>query len=371
MALAVLSKVVSPSRQMGSRLSTSVSARSADGMREAAVAGQLLDFLGVKGLGYRTPPTPLTGGWETYTYGLEFEPERALPLLRGPLVLRVYATDGGTPRARHEFAVQSFAYGHGFPVARPLLLVEDDKPFGGPFLLMERLPGRSLLDVVRRRPWRLWDLPGRMADLHARLHQLPPDGFPDADGDLLGRSLNEIRARVLAYGLHGLRPGIDWLLENRPARGGMPRPLHLDWHPMNLIYAGGSALYALDWTEADVGDRHADVATTLLELLCCPAPVPARWQRPFASAVRGIIVRRYLRAYRRQLPVDEERLTYYGAWAALRRLARYGRWLSVGPGSTGYKPSSLRHVGPAHCEKLCRYFARHSKVEVHLDCENV
>jgi aminoglycoside phosphotransferase (APT) family kinase protein len=353
---------------MGAQTSTSVSARSAGATRDEAVAGQLLDFLAVPGLRYRTRPTPLLGGWETYTYGLEFEPEPALPLLRGPLVLRIYATDNGTPRARHEFAVQSFVHGHGFPAPRPLLLVQDDEPFGGPFLLMERLSGGSLLETLRQRPWRLWDLPGRMADLHARLHQLPPDGFPDADGDLLDRSLNEIRARVTAYGLYGLRPGIDWLLANRPERTGTPRPLHLDWHPMNLIYSGGN-LYGLDWTEADVGDRHADVATTLLMLLGCPMPAPVRWQRPFVPLARGVVARRYLRAYRRRLPLDGTRLNYYGAWAALRRLARYGRWLSVGPGSTGCKPSALRHVGPAHCETLCHYFARHSGVEVKLDCE--
>jgi hypothetical protein len=102
---------------------------------------------------------------------------------------------------------------------------------------------------------------------------------------------------------------------------------------------------------------------------CCPPPPSARWQRPFVPLARGVIARRYLRGYRRRLPIDDKRLTYYGAWAALRRLALYGRWLSVGPGSSGCKPSALRHVGPAHCETVCRYFARHSGVEVKLDCE--
>src|SRR5579883_3580427 len=100
MAAAVLSNVISPSRQLGSRSAAGAAGQSAGSKRDGAVADQLLGFLGVAGLRYRTPPTPLTGGWETYTYGLEFEPNPALPLLRGPLVLRVYATDNGTPRAR-------------------------------------------------------------------------------------------------------------------------------------------------------------------------------------------------------------------------------------------------------------------------------
>jgi aminoglycoside phosphotransferase (APT) family kinase protein len=334
--------------------------------REQTAARQLLDFLAVPGLRYRAAPAPLTGGWETYTYALELEPHPGLPeLLRGPLVLRVYATARGVPRARHEFAAQSFVFARGFPVPRPLLLVDDDEPFGGPFLLMQRLPGRPLLETLGSRPWRLWDLPARMAALHARLHGLPSDGFPDAPGDFLGRTLDEVRARVVAYRLDGLRPGLDWLLEHRPRRTGRACVLHLDWHPLNLIHDAGR-LSALDWTEADVGDRHADVATALMILLCHPAPV-ARWQKPFVPLTRGIVARRYLRAYRRRLPLDGERLTYYGALAALARLARYGRWLSAGPGSTGCKPSALSHVGPSHCEALASYFARQTGVEVKLD----
>jgi aminoglycoside phosphotransferase (APT) family kinase protein len=356
--------LISPSRRF--RVHAAVSGHV---LRQDVVADRLLDYLRIPGLRYRTRPTPLTGGWETYTYGMELEPAPGLPArLLGPLVLRIYSSERAVPRARREFAVQSFINSRGFPSARPLLAVEDDEPFGGPFLLMERVPGRSLLQVLEARPWRLWDLPGRMAELHARLHQLSPAGFPDASDDLLGRTLEEIRARIVTYGLEGLWPGYHWLAANRPHRTGTPRPLHLDWHPLNLVYSS-AGLVALDWTEADVGDRHADVATTLLEILCLPAP-SAGWQRPFLRVARGILARRYLRAYRRRLPLDDVRLTYYGAWAALGRLARYGRWLSVGPGNTGCKPLAFRNAGPAQCEALCSYFARHSGVGVRLEGEN-
>ena len=206
-----------------------------------------------------------------------------------------------------------------------------------------------------------------MAELHARLHQLPPDGFPDADDDFLGRSLNEIRRASWPMASKGC--GRDSTGSSRTARTGpAPRGPCTSTGTPSTSCIRGPAFPPLDWTESDVGDRHADVATTLMTVLCHPAPAPA-WQRPFVSAARGMLARNYLRAYRRRLPLDETRLTYYGAWAALRRLARYGRWLSVGPGSTGCKPSALRHVCPAHCEMLCNYFARSSGVGVKLDCE--
>src|SRR5262249_11291721 len=107
-------------------------------LHKDVVADRLLDYLRIPGLRYRTRPTPLNGGWETYPSRLELEPAPALPArLGGPLVLRIYSTERATPRARREFAVQSFINSRGFPSARPLLAVEDDEPFGGPFLLME------------------------------------------------------------------------------------------------------------------------------------------------------------------------------------------------------------------------------------------
>jgi aminoglycoside phosphotransferase (APT) family kinase protein len=361
------SPVVCPSRQLRSRSGADLAGSDRVQPRQDVIATQLLDVLGLPGLRYRSRPAPLGGGWETDSFSLEFESHEQLPsLLRGPLVLRLYATERGLPRARHEFAVQSFMHSQGFPTARPVQLVENDEVFGAPFLLMERLPGQSLFEVFRRRPWRLLDLPVQMAALHERLHRLSSEGFPDSKGDLLDESLDEIGARVTTYHLEGLQPGLSWLTANRPCRTVAPRIVHLDWHPLNLMY-DGSKLSGLDWTEAGVGDRHADLATTLMTLLCYPMPSISRWQRPFVPLVRGIVARGYLEAYRRRLPVDEERLTYYSAWISLRRLARYGRWFCIGPASSGFKPRALQHVSSDHCATLCRYFTRHTGIEVSLE----
>jgi aminoglycoside phosphotransferase (APT) family kinase protein len=360
---------ITPSQRLRSRWRTKREAREERAASDVLVSEQLLRTIAVPGLRYREQPTAFHGGWETYTYHLEFEPHPDLPQgFNGPLALRIYATEHGAVRARHEFSVQLFLHGHGFPVPRPALLVDDGEAFGGPFLLMERVPGRPVFDVLQTRPWMIWKLAAEMARLQARLHQLPPDGFPDDRGDFLDRSLETLRARIVAYGLQGLRPGLDWLTANRPRRTGIPRPLHLDWHPLNLIRSTDE-MSAIDWNEATVGDRHADVATTLVALECLPLPPVAAWQRPFASAARGVLRRHYLRVYNRRLPLDPERLTYYGGWAVLQRLGRYGKWLSAGPGCTGFKASMLRRITPAHCQVLSDYFARQTGVEVKLECD--
>ena len=54
-----------------------------------------------------------------------------------------------------------------------------------------------------------------------------------------------------------------------------PVVCHGDFHPLNVLTApGGSALHVIDWTNAGVGDRHGDIAWTLLwfEIAAVAAP---------------------------------------------------------------------------------------------------
>src|SRR5262249_10261515 len=146
--------------------------------------------------------------------------------------------------------------------------------FGGPFLVMERVPGRILLRAMLRRPWIFLHFPAQMAETHARLHTLPVEGFPAPPGPFLGRHLDEMRAAVARHDLPGLAPGLGWLEAHRPAEAAAPSILHMDFHPLNLIEREDDSLVVLDWTYADLGDPHADVATTLLILDCVPGPRP-------------------------------------------------------------------------------------------------
>ncbi len=331
----------------------------------AQVAAALRRSLGVA-LRFRVPPRPVPNGWEAWTYALELGPDPALPDLTGPLVLRVYASPQAVIRARREFAVQRHLWQLGFPVGQPLRLDTSCAEFGGPFLLLHWVPGRTLFDDMLRRPWRVFTGPRDMGRLHARLHALPTAEAPLPAGAFLPRRLEELRTLIHEYDLTGLRPGLDWLSLHRPPPFRPASLLHLDWHPLNLIRGPDGGLTALDWTEADVGDPHADVATALLMLECLPHPPAGLWGRAAVPVGRWLTRWGYLAGYRQVRPVDGRRLTYYRAWAALRRLAVYGRWLCAGPSSTGAKPSAARHLRPAHLRDLCRYFERFTGRRVRL-----
>jgi aminoglycoside phosphotransferase (APT) family kinase protein len=226
--------------------------------------------------------------------------------------------------------------------------------------------GPTLLQALLRQPWRLFSAPVQMAELHVRLHRLPTHGFPAPPDCLLGRRLDEVASAIGAYALRGLRPGLDWLCVNRPGPVRDPRILHLDFHPLNLIEDKDRSLVVLDWNEADLGDPHADVGTAVM-LMDCPPPIEVtRLERLSILTGRPWFLHAYLRGYRRHLPLEKNRLSYYRALAALRRLCNYGRWLQDGPEISGNKRSLLQCITDSHRQTLEHYFQKWTGVAVRL-----
>jgi aminoglycoside phosphotransferase (APT) family kinase protein len=352
----------------GTRAATK--ALSADPASASTVAAVLLayleDRLGLHGLGYRRPPTPNLDGWETYLYHFQLHGDDLPQDWEGPLTLRIHADRRGLPRARREFEVPQHLARLGYPVPRPLLKEEACEVFGGPFLIMEEVPGPVLLRAMLAQPWNLLFFPDQIAATHARLHELPTDGFPALPEPYLPRRLRELRKALAEHHFEGLAAGLDWLEAHAPPQPAVPSILHLDFHPLNLIARDDGTLVVLDWTYADLGDPHADVATTLLFLEAFPLPAHNWWERLALPLGRLVQARRYLRAYRRRRPLDEGRLSYYRAWSALIHLVRYGCWLRAGPKACDCRADASEHTTPDLIESLCRYFHRWAGIDLRL-----
>ncbi|HBI43865.1 MAG TPA: hypothetical protein DDY78_13600 [Planctomycetales bacterium] len=334
------------------------------------VAAELLSYLqirkGLSGLEYLQAPGIIPDGWETYTYRLQFQVQTAATL-RGPLVLRVYHGPEGLPRLRREFMLQRRLAELHYPVARPVMAEEDPGFLGGPFLLMEWVEGDMLLHRILHDYFALLWGPQQMADVHARLHQLPLQGLLGPDRPFLERQLETLKAMVDDYDLTGLAPGLDWLRAHRPAEAESPSLLHLDFHPKNLLVHKGRCTAVLDWSESDVGDHHADAAVALLMIDTAPVEEASAWDRFMLPIGRFLTHELYRYSYRRRLPLDGRRLRYYQAWAAFRRLSWYGSWIAAGPQVMGYKPGAVGHVRPGHVADLERYFQRYSGVAIRLE----
>jgi aminoglycoside phosphotransferase (APT) family kinase protein len=339
---------------------------------ESQVASLLLEYLqsrlGIADLQYAERPVFFPESWETYVYQFRLANGPSLPPAFGErLILRAYSSGHGWPRLRHEYQVQKHLCGLDYPVPAPLLLERDSNILRGPFMLMEAIPGQTMLELLLQRIVSILWAPARMAEAQAYLHGLPTSGFPGSTKPFLQRRLGELRQIIREYNLYGLTPGFEWLEAHRPDPLEPPKIVHLDFHPANLIVQDGRCRGVVDWCESDLGDRHADLAVSILLIESTPLPDISLARRVAVLAGRSMLRNRYLRAYRRIMPVDDDRLSYFLGWATLRRLARWGMWLRDSPLITGSKPSALSHVTPDLIACLENYFRKRTGVAVQLE----
>jgi len=302
-----------------------------DALPEADVARALLPYLGESAgaphLAFATPPRRLLGGFDTLVYS--FELRDPPPSLAGALVLRVYRDAHGPARALREGAVQNGVGTLGFPTPRVLLTCLDRSVLGGAFLIMERVPGRVMLDAFFGP--RLLRMPGLLAALHARLHgldaqrlrhaladaQCPPDALS------VSTDLAAMQTRIAETQLSGLESSLRWLLANRPPAAAAPAICHGDFHPLNILLDGGSVSGVLDWAWSKIDDPAWDVGATVALVTQGPLALPGIL-RGVADAARRWVVDRYLRAYRQLRRVDLDAVRYYEALRCLGMLVEAG-----------------------------------------------
>jgi aminoglycoside phosphotransferase (APT) family kinase protein len=209
------------------------------------------------------PSTTRGEGFDSEIHLVHLAGSALPPAWRDPLVLRILPTPDRLADGHREAAIQDRLADLGYPAPRVLHVFAPGELTDRPTQVVQRAPGGLLLDDLLRRPWTARRLVRRLAELQARLHDLPTGDFPDTD-DLLDRRLRLPR-HVVATGDH---PELNRALEQvealAPRLRDAPQSIcHGDFHPLNVLNDGGSAT-VIDWTDAGLGDRHGDLARTLL-----------------------------------------------------------------------------------------------------------
>ena len=283
---------------------------------------------------YSEAPAPITGGFDTLTYGLRLRATSAE--LCSPLILRVFRADhpsvalAPAERARFESAVQNSIAHLGFPAPRVIHTCTDPEIIGAPFVIMERLPGRIMLDFFFR-PSISWPrLPRLLAEAHARLHSLDPRPLELAARELsmpvelLKRiDQEEMAFRIERGALEGLRNGIRWLVDHQPPKPRSPTVCHGDFHPLNILINEGEVSGVIDWTYVRIGDPAYDVGATIAIFSQGPVDLPA-FAQPVIGLFRRWIMARYYKAYQRIQTIDTSAVRYHEALRCMGFLIEAG-----------------------------------------------
>jgi aminoglycoside phosphotransferase (APT) family kinase protein len=165
-------------------------------------------------------------------------------------------------------------------------------------LVLERVSGTDMLDLLRRRPWQVSALARTLARTHLAIHQVvAPTDLPDVRQVLAAR----IRSAALTPELRGfaLRE-----LDRLPSGD---RLCHGDYHPGNVMIGadpattrttGARTVSVIDWPNAARGVPEADHARAVLLLRCAdPDPGTPPLARALIAAGRSVLGRGYVRAY--------------------------------------------------------------------------
>lgn len=294
-------------------------------------------------LAYDEAPTRMSGGYDATI--LRFSLNRAPDPFSGPLVLRLFQATVDAQRAPQEGAVQNALAELGYPAPRVFAAEARIEPLGGPFLIMERVPGRVIgseleglsikglgqalsllaqLPRIRREVLRFWD------EAQTRLHALPADAFVDLvkragvppenltfDSAFAGQ-----RASVEQFGLSGLRPAVDWLTANTP-RQSTPVICHGDFHPSNVLVDNGRLTGVIDWVKATIAEPAFDYGAVMAIMATVPIRVPAGADRILRALMNNLT-----RTHSRQCgttPETEAALRYYQVFNCLVQLVTVGK----------------------------------------------
>jgi aminoglycoside phosphotransferase (APT) family kinase protein len=154
-----------------------------------------------------------------------------------------------------EARIMRYAADHGYPVPA----VHDVRAKGSE-IVMQRIDGPLMMDLMVKRPWTMPRYASLLADLHDQLHRVPAPEWlgqwPDG-GDCL---------------------------------------VHLDLHPLNVLMSARGPV-VIDWSNAARGEALSDVALTYVLLTCPRMPGPRGLQIAVQPA-RVCLARLFTRRYR-------------------------------------------------------------------------
>jgi Ser/Thr protein kinase RdoA (MazF antagonist) len=226
-------------------------------------------------------------------------------------VLKLFYDWYGIDNIRYEARIAQAVHACGLPspAAGEILRVNDRNG-----LVFQRVNGKPMTEIFKRRPWQGNHYARRMAELHIKMHTSTIQvDIPNQRQRLVNKIQHaaalsgQLQAKVLA------------------ALDAMPdgdRLCHGDFHPGNILLTPQGEII-IDWTDATCGNPLSDLARTTI--LICGAAATSQIGNIFEKAFVQTIHAEYIRHYFRLQPGGEQE---YKRWLPIVAAARLSENIS-------------------------------------------
>jgi len=173
-------------------------------------------------------------------------------------------------RVIRESTIHNVAAKSGHLVARVLIDSEGKLLDGRPILLIERLPGKNLGQLVMEDDPDAQKFPELMAILQSRLHKIDTSGLRrrlaqariDVEHMKPSRLLEDITAIARAINFPYFDELSGWLADGFPQQHENPSLVHGDLRPDNILMHQGKVSGLIDWAKSLFAHPEYDVAVS-------------------------------------------------------------------------------------------------------------
>ncbi len=291
-------------------------------------------------------PVNLLGGNETTIYSFRFDVPDDHPF-SGPLIVRIFNKVATDPQQYlWEATVHKVLANQGYPVPR-ILKASAEGDLGGPWLIMDRVPGTMLGADALEMPWGivrfpfvLKALPRQLADLQTRLHALEPDLMHEelsalpVDPEFFTPAGRLQRACALIPERWSSARRAGEYLQARLPETTHEVICHGDFHPLNVMVEDGEVAGVLDWGRICLADPVYDLAAAFLLLRASVLKLP-KWITPAVTAMTHRMASSFLEHAARHVSIDQEKLTFFVAERAFEELVLRGEGFTPEMGQVG------------------------------------
>jgi uncharacterized protein (TIGR02172 family) len=221
-------------------------------------------------------------------------------------VVKLFYKTWAREEVEYEYKVSNLVSDFGLQVPEVYEIVEIDGRIG---IVFEKLEGKSMIQVMKAKPWQIGKFGKQLADLQYSFHLKSVSDLPKLK-DNLERSIKKGD-----YITEEERGSILEKLRELPDKNQL---CHNDFHPDNVLITNDGP-YIIDWITVCQGDPLADFARTSL-MLQIATPPTALIDRILTSFFRSRFYKRYSKRYFELVDVDKEKLTLWELPITAKRL---------------------------------------------------